>query len=626
MNVFSDTDFYHELIKRLFHPKSYFFYCVSYHIDSALEREGMKNEENYLLFGNLMDRLVAAEDKTKELEALSKIGDFANFYEKFKKGVKYLCDHELDTEQLKIEIERLAQLLVVSALSALQNPQMKNELKQFLGVSESKESVNVEETSEKIEEDSQIDSTLVTQEETNEDTNIDATEVNQQADNLQNQSAIKEMPKSGDEIHEPPSAANLESESGAALESPADFEELQKDRLYFNSGRDAGLETRSDKDSTKEGGSIFLSDSSLPSQPANEIELGDTFQQEIKDCLKNIKNNLQKVNRASLKECRNSFETLKTTAMIHGFENIESLAAKAENFISINLKNASTDLFAVAELLKEVTELIETMGQNETRPETEEAIKNLIEKLSHPIFKPKKEERIREQEQESENNNSQIDDNGDQPNTLTDFKIPGEDDEELLTILDEIKANQSEKKTPETGDKSQTNLKDFAAIDENETMHPMDQSEINPSSDSELTRKFEKFKEEAQPQLENIQDALATLREQADNLVALNALEIAAYSLYDLAMKLNLFDLGTHLGSVERLVKNIISRRARLLKKEIDVLTNFYSYLQKISYVNELNDSEFKNLLTRVHEVTADVELETRGGLKLDYISNSVKN
>jgi len=133
-NELSIDHFRTELINRFFHSDSYFLHCFGQHLQAFLDEGGNSNDNEYLLVGNLMDKLVASQNVTPELESILALQGFEEFKERLSKGIQYLYESDLEPEKMKIEIESLAQSMFGSAVAAFQNEESNHEIKSLLGI------------------------------------------------------------------------------------------------------------------------------------------------------------------------------------------------------------------------------------------------------------------------------------------------------------------------------------------------------------------------------------------------------------------------------------------------------------------------------------------------------------
>ena len=87
-NELSIDHFRTELINRFFHSESYFLHCFGHHLQAFLDEGGNSNNNEYLLVGNLMDKLVASQNVTPEFESILALQGFAEFKERLSNGIQ----------------------------------------------------------------------------------------------------------------------------------------------------------------------------------------------------------------------------------------------------------------------------------------------------------------------------------------------------------------------------------------------------------------------------------------------------------------------------------------------------------------------------------------------------------
>ncbi|MFQ5823772.1 MAG: hypothetical protein ACE5JB_06935 [bacterium] len=591
--VLSDDEFYQELIRRFFHPNSYFYHCISHHLDRIIQSNENSNNENYLLFGSFLDSLVTSENKVQELLRLTAIGGFHKFIENLTTGVSYLRDSDLTPEQMKIEIESLAQSMVKIALDALQHQDTREKLKEYLEYTKS----DLVDTS--------------------------TNEVNDSNSKLDDEEII--------EFTEPPSEVPGNAEPELTQRSPTDLTEFnkneEKDFLQFMvKGKDTSIENGIDSDLAKEGGSVDINLNSqnytigrdqVDEQPESVIRV---FLTEIEYQLEQLQNTFKLLrsdirNKNHWTELRNIFENIKSTAMIYGLEGFEQIAAKAIKIISDSIHEPENSHRTSLTLLMETKNVLSHLIQGDVENLDDKIILNLIQKLKNPKeslcedIKESQQSYLTELEQSNfsvENKEKSIKKN--QLNNNSDFILPGEDDEEIISLVREISKNNqkediSESKTTDFGDSQpliSINKTEKQEL-KNEKSEPLAPKIVEPSFDDQLIA----FKEEADLYFSIIEEALNTLETQADNKTALDDLELASYSLYGLTLKLNLEPLGKIPASIEGLIKNIISKKSLLSDKERILIKKAYQHFRSLTRIEETEKRQYKELLSSLQALNS---------------------
>ncbi len=130
----TDMDFEKELVKRFFNPRSYFFLCVSEHLRSRRPLDEPGAEEEYTLVAALMDRLVNADDPRDELKKLSAAEPFAEYLRILEESIERFRTEALPPEKLKAAIENVAVLFLDATLACLEDTSCRMNLFGFLGI------------------------------------------------------------------------------------------------------------------------------------------------------------------------------------------------------------------------------------------------------------------------------------------------------------------------------------------------------------------------------------------------------------------------------------------------------------------------------------------------------------
>jgi chemotaxis protein histidine kinase CheA len=131
-----EAGFERELIRRFYSARSYFFLCLSEHLGEELPPEGPGSEEAYGLVAALLDRLQASDDPRAELESLAEIPEIREYNEALDRQVQLLESKPMAAEELKPAIEGLAVHFLRAILSALRSPKGRDLLLRYLGVLE----------------------------------------------------------------------------------------------------------------------------------------------------------------------------------------------------------------------------------------------------------------------------------------------------------------------------------------------------------------------------------------------------------------------------------------------------------------------------------------------------------
>lgn len=129
-------EFEKELIRRFFNARSYFFLCLSERLREELPLDSPGSEEQYALVAALLERLQGAEDPRLELEGLAAIPEFRDYTNVLDRHIQLFKSRAMAADELKAAIEGLATHFLRALLSALRTPQGKNILSEYLGIRE----------------------------------------------------------------------------------------------------------------------------------------------------------------------------------------------------------------------------------------------------------------------------------------------------------------------------------------------------------------------------------------------------------------------------------------------------------------------------------------------------------
>lgn len=401
-NPLSEEEFYCELINRFFHPNSYFFHCINHELEFLLKNVDSSGNEKYLLLGNVIDKLVAADDTTHELAVLRKITAFVDFSDKLSEGVKYLYSNDLDSERMKIEIESLAHSMFNSMLLAFQDDETINELKKILN-----------------------------------DTSKDSHE------GIQSQP--EQLPP-----EEPESAeSEILLESTDTDSKPAKTGE--KDAFVgANENVDDASRGGFDIEATEEGSCLNLnngkSEKSLISQePASVIQV---FRREVRGQLDNLSELSAMTNEEKTRQrCDEVLESISMTSMIYGFDAFEEITSKARKLI-LDVQKDTDETSCVLLLARETQRILASLLEKDLEKIDKETVKRFAQKLLR--FKDSLQnnnESVSDSEKREQKKNEaselvfETDNTRELDFDVEKIKLPGEDDEEIINLIEEISNN-----------------------------------------------------------------------------------------------------------------------------------------------------------------------------------------
>ncbi len=124
----SFQDFRDELIRRFFNPRSYFFLCLSTQLQDVDHIAADISEDDYLLIGQIMQRLVDSPQPEKELSALKILTRFQDFHHTLDESLHHLYQPGLSPDEMKQIIEGIAHDFVEVLIDVLHDPVEKKRL------------------------------------------------------------------------------------------------------------------------------------------------------------------------------------------------------------------------------------------------------------------------------------------------------------------------------------------------------------------------------------------------------------------------------------------------------------------------------------------------------------------
>ncbi len=629
-NVLSDEEFNHELINRFFNLNSYFFQCVKFELGELLKDEYAPDRPDYLLFGNLIDRLVSSDSKDKILGTLSQIKGFDKFYEKLHEGVQRLRDSELDCENMKSEIKKLAQTITKIGIQAILIDESKNELENYLNIHNKPITGK---TSQTLQNETDVN---------------DFTNLFEEQDKIINESLIDEL--NFDSI-EPPSEETLNAEPDLLLECQSDTSELMGEEkeilLQTNEGTDALDNGGCEPGLSEEGGSIEFelkdgtNNKTLNHEPSSIIE---SFNDEIRCQIKQIHNAINILNndfknRKQWQACDKMFEVIASKAMIFGFDAYEEIAMKAQMFIASVLSDIESYPESVLAILSEAGHVLESMCESDV---DDKAIENLSKKLMDPRKAIKDNALTLDNKPATELKNSEKqelpgnayetandvavpkeetpdiipDDNLNLKSSdfeISNFKLPGEDDDEILNMVAEITNENTDEEIQFINNENKSELSDIQEAADNIEEEPDDESNnvVEEVVSSLSNEQLDHFNDQAEFYYNIIEEALSKLKAEPYDISALEDLELASNSIYGLTLKLNLEPLSKFPASVEELIGKIISTKSSLPENGQKLIKNVYRKFRDFTSIAETETSQYTELLTMIQDLNSSIQKKT---------------
>ncbi|RMD98371.1 MAG: hypothetical protein D6814_07700, partial [Calditrichaeota bacterium] len=124
----SPDQFRKELIRRFFHPKSYFFLCLSTQLQDISNIAKDVTEDDYFIIGQLMQHLIDADDPSEELKKLQVLDRFNDFHFTLQEALNHLHQPGLAPEDMKQTIEGLANDFVEVTIDVIHDAVQKKRL------------------------------------------------------------------------------------------------------------------------------------------------------------------------------------------------------------------------------------------------------------------------------------------------------------------------------------------------------------------------------------------------------------------------------------------------------------------------------------------------------------------
>jgi len=551
-NELSIDHFRTELINRFFHSESYFLHCFGHHLQAFLDEGGNSNKNEYLLVGNLMDKLVASQNVTSEFESILALQGFEEFKERLSNGIQYLYESDLEPEKMKIEIESLAQSMFGSAVAAFQNEESNHEIKSLLGIN-------------LIPADS-----------------VDVLE-------------LQEPSSEGPGLTE--SEFSMEEKDGMDAIPRNQFEE--KDFLLpVDEGKDANPDelevglVEEDGSRNSAHDDVILINSEVSQKPAS---VDEAFHLAVGNQVNELQNKIDLLssenhNSNSLQKCDEIFENILSSSMICGFDAVEEVAAQARRFLANLSRQSNFDGCLAISLLTETVSVLKMTLENDPENVDEQAISNLCQNLLNPnTVVPTKEDDSVAPKQNKEKNDEPV--NSGHSN-LDEFKLPGED--EIFSLISEISGN--------------------SPLQQGVDMPPKSLPEPEPEISADVMQAepedlFSSYKQQAELYFKVIEQALNLLEGQPGHKTALKDIELACKSLVELLMKMNLDSIAETPALMSKLINSIISNRYSLSTHEHSLIKNSLKDFHDIANVVDTERREFKENLVSLQSLSSKIKM-----------------
>ena len=551
-NELSIDHFRTELINRFFHSESYFLHCFGHHLQAFLDEGGNSNKNEYLLVGNLMDKLVASQNVTSEFESILALQGFEEFKERLSNGIQYLYESDLEPEKMKIEIESLAQSMFGSAVAAFQNEESNHEIKSLLGINLiPADSVDVLELQEPSSEGPGLTESEFSMEETD---GMDAIPRNQ----FEEKDFLLPVDEGKD----------------------ANPDELEVGLVEEDGSRNSAHDD------------VILINSEVSQKPAS---VDEAFHLAVGNQVNELQNKIDLLssenhNSNSLQKCDEIFENILSSSMICGFDAVEEVAAQARRFLANLSRQSNFDGCLAISLLTETVSVLKMILENDPDNVDEQAISNLSQNLLNPnTVVPTKEDASVAPKPNKEKNDEPV--NSGHSN-LDEFKLPGED--EIFSLISEISGN--------------------SPLQQGVDMPPKSLPEPEPEISADVMQAepedlFSSYKQQAELYFKVIEQALNLLEGQPGHKTALKDIELACKSLVELLMKMNLDSIAETPALMSKLINSIISNRYSLSTHEHSLIKNSLKDFHDIANVVDTERREFKENLVSLQSLSSKIKM-----------------
>lgn len=594
-NPLTEIEFQRELINRFFHPSSYFFCCINHELEPLLKEVSKREEEKYLLLGNLMDKLVAAEDAVGELESLVKIDAFAEFNDKLFQGAQHLYTIHLDSERMKIEIEGLAHSVLNSALLAFEDETAVAELRLFLSVN----GVEPDQTESPI-----ID--------TQESPELPSEQFssNQAEFDLAGEKSLPDEPDvAGQDVQETPADTDV----SAIAEDGSISNKEGSSRVS-----DVGVETRPKIEMSEEPASVIAA-----------------FGEKVRHLMAPMADLVARLSpsemcAADLNKCAEVLESVTMTAMIFGFEAFEQITSKARKAV---LKVRELEDYAVGHAVAVVTGGILTSLLENPENVATATVKKSTERILQLLAKPQEEPEIDDDPEEPSDPHDELELPAEEDSSAleeTEFNLPGEEDDEIRTLISEINREQAQQgngkdagvgdDTVEGKDKPESDgQKPDSSNSDGKQSAPVAAHAIRAVHQGKLSI----YRQQSELYFSVIEDALQTLEKQQNNKTALEDLELASNALYGLTLKLDLDPMGAFPNVVLNLIKNMLATNYSFSAVEHKLIRNAFRYFESLETPEETSGEEFQAVLASVNDLNMRVQRGASAQQRLRNYSGS---
>ncbi len=562
--------FYLELINRFFHRKSYFYFCISDALENRTSELATIDNTSLQIISKFIHYLIESPQPALELKEITQIRTFNNFYSELEEQLHRLNLKSLDQSQLKIAIKNYAHYFMTKLIRILANePNSRTTLEKYINIKSNLRSM------------------------------LNTSDPKKTPASLASVNHLK--------VYRAPRTKHNQPDTKSAPQKTSQLKATKKTSATFN----------------------------------NNILQG-FFEEEIFELLKPLTKSGTKFpgDENSLSACFESFLNIKEISMYHGHEEIEAIAGRVVKILK-KFRDAHKipDKHAI-ELIAEAKSTIEKYVFHH------QSIENFTDHLQkYDVYldgeKSNDQFKMSEAEPEFNNETSQKEDFGIDDDKITkskdndketpekhengkkitdetpivsenddtidkdllDFKLPGEEDEELLNFLQEITPHSKmENKSEDVRDRSDIEEGDDQES-ETEAIEPESENEAAPAeSEDKSDNLIESFHEEVDLYHKVISNAVTQLTRDQNYQNSLEDIELASASMNQLAQKFGLDKIAFLPEIMEAICFQANKRRVKLPLKIVDNMEKGVSLLKRFDRENSDHKIQFVSILTALKE------------------------
>lgn len=603
-------DFRRELIRRFFNPQSYFFLCVSTQLQNVPSIAKDLNEDDYLLIGQVLEELVHTDDVFNKLEQLSKLKRFQDFCDYLEEGVLQLREHEPSPENMKQTIQGMAHFMVDTLIDILHEPDSREHLVEIIGKKNSSRSA------ERVD----INESLI--------------------ENLYNRAALDDVQPARltDDDIAPPFKQNFDrpiEEEQHSIDLDFDTEELAVRNQHTVKSEPAREHAASATDDALGDFSFHLQDEvKLPSEaPLPAIStiktppagappvlirsrepqaMHDNASRQILGIIKQVIDEFSEADRSTKKmrwaQLRKLLQSLREIAMINGLEEVEGLAFKGWRLLEVGAQRNISLGPPWKELYRRLGNSLESVVRDDRHDMPD--LLQLSATFNKLIEHPENIEGIAETPapQRKKDEQKVVVVSHDETNARH-FKLPGEDDSELISLINEVRRDRKDRvvhnteekidapKRPETAD---TPI--VAAEPPSLPQHIVHKPAANPHP------LLKQFHNETEIYFEIAEEAVRNLRANPSSRLALDSLELAAYSLKVAARKLAIETCARFPEHIEEFVKGALSGGVALDERHLQTIQEGLQYMKRSDTLDEIENATMRNFSNQILRYTKAID------------------